>query len=335
MGGAGEHPSTDALSDYAEGKLDAGSRAALEAHLTACSLCRAIAGGMGAAPPPLSPAPGPTPGPAQVPGAPTAPGPSVGSGPAAPASPGPSAARGRLWILLALVAGLAVGAWWVFGRSGSGGTGGASAPPARLEDVLTKAAGDVVIRHPDLFPGFTPLDAETLKAARPDAAGGGIAAIGPREVVLSTRPTFRWHASGRAQVHTLALKGADGKEAWSKRIDGVGTPFPADAPELARGSSWTWSVKARRQTGPVEGTLSFRVAGEEEAKRFEAQAKAVREIAPASVADLLLAHVALRAGLLEEAERLLVNRAGGKPKPGIEAETLAYVRARLGLDAGK
>lgn len=310
----GACPTAEVLAGWAEGRLPEATRPSVERHLAACALCRAIAVGLGG---PGAPAP-----PTQTPAPP-------------PAGAARGAGAARLWLALGIAVLLGLGLWWWWSRSGGAGAPTPHAPPADFDADFAAAARLVAQARPDLLGGFTPLDRATLETARAEAQRGGIEVVGPRETVLSVRPRFRWLASGRAQVHTLALRGEDGKEVWSRRIEGVGAEFPADAPALARGTAWQWSVRARRATGPVEGSLGFRVASEDEARHYEESLRVVRERAPAAVAGLLAAHVALRAGLLEEAEALLAAAAPRAPLPALEQATRAYVRARLGLPAAR
>lgn len=315
-------PDSATLAALADGSLPDGPPPSLAQHLLRCALCRAVAVG-------LASAAGRSPEDLCVPAAGT-----TGSDEASVATPA-SAPRRRWWPLLLVAALLlAMGAWlWLRrGRDSQPGAAPAVAAPA-LEQVVA----DLVKRQPALLEGFRLLDHAAL-AARPGEApqgplphGGGIDVIGPRAVVLSTKPRFRWKPSGRAQVHTLELKGADGHVAWTQRIDGVGAAFPADQADLPRGSAWRWSVSAKRSTGPVTGSLEFRVASAAEAERFEAAERAIRAAAPA-VADLLLAHFALRQDLLEEAERAAEAYAEAHPGDAAGAEVRAHVRARLGLE---
>lgn len=306
-------PSSERLAALAEGRLPPSERDPVERHIAGCALCRAIAAGLGHA---------------------AAPAPSV-QAPATPAPTGtaaepPRPSRRRLWLLLLVLAVVVLAIWWLASRSG-GGDSQAGSPPAAPRDVdaeVAAAAQRLAAAHPDLFAGFTLLSGPELSATS-DRKPDGIAVNAPRETVLATRPRFRWKRTGQAKVYALTLRGGDGKDLFTQRVEALASDLPSDRPDLARGGSYTWSVKARRGSGPVDGALAFRVASADEAARFEAQARAVRADVPADLADLLLAHVALRAGLLEEAERLLEPRDRAGVRSPLEQQTLGYVRVRL------
>ena len=126
--------------------------------------------------------------------------------------------------------------------------------------LLAAVAGDLAAKSPDLFAGFAPVPRGERVAAQAMVRDGEIEVHGPTEVVLGGRPRFAWVQSGRVRNYDLVLKGADGKTAWKKRIEGFAAPFPADEAPLAAGSAWTWEVSGKRSTGTVRGVRTFRVA---------------------------------------------------------------------------
>jgi len=323
----GACPSSETLSAFADGTLAVAPRAAVATHLATCFLCRAVAVGM-------AKARGKTPEAAGIPARDGTPGPAPAArsdGPAS-AAPAPTAPRSRSVVprLVVLAVVLAVGAALfvtVRGCAGGGGAGGANDGDA----VLAAVAKDLAATSPDLFAGFAPLGAAERAAAQASVRDGEIEVHGPTEVVLTGRPRFAWAQSGRVRNYDLVLKGADGKPAWKKRIEGFTAPFPADEAPLAPGTAWTWEVAGKRSTGTVRGVRTFRVASDDERRRFEAAVAIARARPATDRPDLVVAHLAARAGFLEEAEAAAAADTRAHPGDRAAAQTLAYVRARLGI----
>jgi hypothetical protein len=345
----GACPSSETLDAFAAGTLDAGARDGVASHLGACFLCRAVAVGMAKAkgkspeeagipardggakaaaaqgPPPGTSSGGPA-GPSASAPAPRAPSPSTPSrGPTAASGRGSGLASSRV-VWIAALAVVAVGLFLALKSCGGGGAASRDG-----EAVLVAVAKDLAARSPDLFAGFVPVPREERLAAQAVVRDGEIEVHGPTEVVLAGRPRFSWAQSGRVRNYDLVLKGADGKTAWKKRIEGFAAPFPADEAPLAAGSAWAWEISGKRSTGTVRGVRTFRVATDDERKRYEASVAVVRARPAADRPDLVVAHVALRAGLLEEAEAAAAADVRAFPGDGAGRTTLACVRARLGI----
>lgn len=350
----GACPSSETLDAFVAGSLDAGARDGVARHLATCFMCRAVAVG-------LAKAKGMSPEAAGIPAreggassrpaptsasAPSGSGPSgnapSGSAPAsrpspsgAPSAAGGGAGNGRgpglaVPKLVGLGVLLVVGVALFFALRSCGGGGGASAGKDG-EAVLAAVAGDLAAKSPDLFAGFAPVPRAERVAAQAMVRDGEIEVHGPTEVVLGGRPRFAWVQSGRVRNYDLVLKGADGKTAWKKRIEGFAAPFPADEAPLAAGSAWTWEVSGKRSTGTVRGVRTFRVATDDERKRYEAAVAVVRARPASDRPNLVVAHLAARAGLLEEAEAAAAADVRAFPGDDAGRTTLAYVRARLGI----
>lgn len=355
----GACPSSETLDAYVAGSLDAGPRDGVARHLATCFMCRAVAVG-------LAKAAGKSPEAAGIPardgGAPSRPAPSSapapsssgttgnapsGSGPSGPvpaSRPSPSGApspagggagNGRgpglavpkvVGIVVLIV--VAIGLYLALKSCGGGG-GPSSGKDG--EAVLAAVAGDLAAKSPDLFAGFAPVPRAERLAAQAMVRDGEIEVHGPTEVVLGGRPRFAWVQSGRVRNYDLVLKGADGKTAWKKRIEGFAAPFPADETPLPAGSAWTWEVSGKRSTGTVRGVRTFRVASDDERTRYEAAVAAVRARPASDRPNLVVAHLALRAGLLAEAEAAAAADVRAFPRDDAGRTTLAYVRARLGI----
>ncbi len=73
------------------------------------------------------------------------------------------------------------------------------------------------------------------------------------------------------------------------------------------------------------------MATDDERKRYEAAVAVVRARPASDRPNLLVAHVALRAGLLEEAEAAAAADVRAFPGDDAGRTTLACVRARLGI----
>ncbi|MFO0931888.1 MAG: hypothetical protein U1E39_04170 [Planctomycetota bacterium] len=350
----GACPSSETLDAFVAGSLDAGARDGVARHLATCFMCRAVAVGLAKAAgksPDAAGIPARDGGASSRPAATSAPAPSgngpsggapSGNAPASRPSPtgapsptggdagnrrGPGLAVPKVVGVVVLVV-VAIGLYLALKSCGGGG--GASAGKDG-EAVLAAVAGDLAAKSPDLFAGFAPVPRGERVAAQAMVRDGEIEVHGPTEVVLGGRPRFAWVQSGRVRNYDLVLKGADGKTAWKKRIEGFAAPFPADEAPLPAGSAWTWEVSGKRSTGTVRGVRTFRVATDDERKRYEAAVAVVRARPASDRPNLVVAHLALRAGLLEEAEAAAAADVRAFPGDDAGRTTLACVRARLGI----
>jgi hypothetical protein len=302
---AGSCPPAESLAARAEGRLLPELEPALERHLVTCASCREAAAFVGLA---------------------------VQEAREVTSRAHASIARRLLLVATLLVA--VASLLFLLLRDRGGATDPAAPPPGPLEpeERLRAVVTAFSRERPDLFEGFTLIDDETLSAVRPPVLRGGMPLVAPREVVLRGRPTFRWRAVPGAEEQRVRLLGADGEVRFERDVDGAGLEFPSEAQALPEGSEWMWTVSARTAEGPRKGSLAFRVATREEADRWR-QALAVVEARVARDEALLIGvHLALRRGLVEEAERLLAGDADSvRGSPALQ-RLAAHVRARLGLD---
>jgi hypothetical protein len=171
---------------------------------------------------------------------------------------------------------------------------------------LLRVARELEARHPELFAGFRPLDDAELRAAcRPRTERGASDAhcIAPRGKILEARPTF----VARSDSSQLQLTRADGTIEWHAPLgppDADGTrraAYPAERAELAPGRVYLWSVVD--PAGLAFCTADFEIAGAQESERFVAARACIEREAPAALRDVLVAHLALRFGLVAEASR--------------------------------
>jgi hypothetical protein len=90
---------------------------------------------------------------------------------------------------------------------------------------------------------------------------------------------------------------------WTERSGETTLAFPSDRPALEPGGKYLWDVAGKGPLGRVEAARAFTVATDEERRRFEDARRAIERLADHRVAPLVVAHYALRRGLLGEAER--------------------------------
>jgi len=69
--------------------------------------------------------------------------------------------------------------------------------------------------------------------------------IGPRRTALLTdRPSFSWRAVTGATRYRVTVSSADQGELWSREVQGLALPFPAEAAPLVAGGEYLWDVEA-------------------------------------------------------------------------------------------
>jgi hypothetical protein len=200
------------------------------------------------------------------------------------------------------------------------------------EETLEQAAARLAAEQPDLLRGFRPLDEAELAALRLPALRGGVVVHRPRGTSIEDRPRIEWEHVPGAASYRVAVYGADGRTLWARTTDRQSMPWPDELPAL-EGVAHTVEVVADAALGRAEGRASFRVARPAERRRWDEVSSYVRLRAPRH-ADALLAHLALRDGLLLEAERAAVAHAVAHPRDAGARALLADVRRALGIDAG-
>jgi hypothetical protein len=295
-GASGPCLGDDDLLAWTERRLPEARAEVVEAHLAACADCRALTDTLGADLAAL--------------------GASAGGG-------------GRLllsWLPLAAAAAILVGvAAYLLVEHGS-------APGAPdVDQRLVATAADLAKSDPALFGGFRPLTAEERRAGALAAERGDGRVLAPAGTSDETRPQFRWAFAGFVDAVTVTVLAADGRTLL-KREAAAGTSaldWPSDVPALAAGATYVVKLFARSVDASVGAARTFRVASAEEARRHADAVARIRARAPAHLADLLVAHLALRAERLLEAQRAAeaaVKAGGGN----VAQETLAHVLRRLG-----
>jgi hypothetical protein len=200
----------------------------------------------------------------------------------------------------------------------------------RLPELVAALRG----ARPDLFGDFRPLSREELAAAAaasPMRSGDDVTLVHPAGTILELRPGFRWTpvpGGGNATL-TLLRKGAP---LWSHRAGAGETrcDWPAPEPELESGAPYVWTITIEGPLGPVQGQRSFQVAAAGERRTFLERRGEIEARVPEELRDLVRAHVAIRLGLLGEAEtaaRAAHARLSGDP---VARETLHHVLRLVG-----
>ena len=210
-----------------------------------------------------------------------------------------------------------------------------SVPPPRdtasSEGALVEAAERLVAEHPDRFKGFHPVTSaeRALGAAAPEVTANAFVVRRPRGVSLDGRPTAAWIAVPGARQYTVRLLDTAGATIWHRTTVATELVYPAEAAALvagAAGATVVCEVAADTPTGRPTAKVSFTVASPAE------RAIAVSLLAEAGrygvleTSLLLRAHVALRHGWWDEAERLTRVAATTRPGDAAVQETLAYLR---------
>ncbi len=294
----GPCPDPGLLAGYAEGRLLPREVEAAESHLARCGECRSAVAGLireAAVPAPAAVEP---------------------ARPALRLLP-------RLWLLAIPVAAAVVFAFLMNGTP--------RVSPARDTEVaLADAARDLAAARPDLFGSFRPLSRAELRAPiLGPKRGGSLALLRPAGRVLEVRPGFRWESMPAVERWTVTLLAADGTPLWSEETAGASFAWPAKAEPLRPGARYLWEVKGEGPLGPERSRRSFAVASAEERRAFEEGTRSIDEAAPEALRPLLRAHLALRAGLAEEAEAAAREALARSPED-LARETLARVLDELG-----
>ena len=288
-------PDRNLVAGLAEDRLLPEERRSVEAHMEACAPCRERVAAVRASLAPVAPAS------------------AVGAG------------RPRLLAAAAVLlaaAGLSLSWWRPWGD-------GAPAPEG---DAALLAAAEALGRErPDLLRGFRPLD-RAERTARPGLLrGNGGGPRSPAGRLLDPRPPFRWEVPPGVEAWRFRLF-RQGDGAVLVEADCPGPPFllPAVAPRLEEGVDYLWEAAAEGPLGREEIRTTFSVAAQAECRALAAAAEAIDRSAPPGTAAVLKAHVAIRRGFFQEAERILREEAGGGAGDAAARETLDLLRETLG-----
>ncbi len=150
----------------------------------------------------------------------------------------------------------------------------------------------------------------------------------PAATILDTRPLVAWDLLAGVdcyQVHILDAEGEIVRE-WND----VGTigAWPDESVPLERGTAYVVEVTTEGPLGPVTGQRTFTVASDDAVKRYAEAARVIGETRSTELCDLLVAHWAIRRGLLQEAWRLLDST---RLTGSVADETRRYLERQLGL----
>jgi hypothetical protein len=199
----------------------------------------------------------------------------------------------------------------VRGRASTAGT---------LEARLAAEGERLRATDPETFGALAPLRPEELDTAGPVPRGGGVVTW-PVGVLLERPTELRWRApAGTTRVRvSVHGEGVD----WSADAEGA----RCGAPPLPPGR-YTVRIRALDALAGQDVRGAFVVASEAEAERHRRVLHRIRAEAPSDLADLLVAHHAIRSGLYEEARRAaLAGRARGEARAMADA-LLRHVEVR-------
>ncbi|HLQ37797.1 MAG TPA: hypothetical protein VK348_08350 [Planctomycetota bacterium] len=202
----------------------------------------------------------------------------------------------------------------------------ATDPEARL--VATARA--LVAASPELFLDFTPLSAdERLAAGGGDLRGNRLRVKEPVGIVASTRPAFTWEPVSGAAEYEVSLRDADGHLLFTARATGPSLPFPDDQPELSAGATFHLAVLADG-VGRSKGDRRFRTASAQQRELLVAAGAAIERTVPAELRQLVLAHFCLRQQFYVEARAAAQASVAAHPDDRLGLETLFHALVQLG-----
>ena len=175
-----------------------------------------------------------------------------------------------------------------------------SAPDLTAEGMLAASVDGLRSRSPDLFEGFTALDAAARAAPAPEQRGG-ITLSMPRGVVYAEGLTFSWQPVPGATSYRGVVFDDSGEERWAFRASGTSVAY-AGAP-LRAGASYAWKLTAPGPLGEVQSTQSFQVASAAEQARYAAGLAEIDTRVAPNRRVTLAAHWGIYTGFLCDAYR--------------------------------
>ena len=187
-----------------------------------------------------------------------------------------------------------------------GGSEHGQTPQPKSLDAAYKA---FTARLPDRADEARPLTAGELAALeRPGLTNAGLEIKAPIGRSLTDRPFVGWRAlpgAKRYRVRITALDdGPSSRPIVDETTSAEGIPFPTRAVALAVGKTYALEVTTEG-TAPASGRSRFDVLPIPYRSRWKTIAGDLASNEPDPVGELLLAHAALRRGLIEEADRRL------------------------------
>jgi hypothetical protein len=196
-------------------------------------------------------------------------------------------------------------------------------PHADLPTRIAAAAADLRAHAPVIFGDFTPFDGDVgLPAA--GATRGGVVWLGPRGVVLRAPDELRWRLPRDASRVEVTLVSPSFR--WSAEVEGEHSPAPALPP-----GRYVVTIRALDSLAAQSTTRTFEIVDAAGVVRHQRALSLIRERAPADIADVLVAHYALRARLLDLARETLA--ASQSEDPAVQsalAELQRWVDALTG-----
>ncbi len=129
---------------------------------------------------------------------------------------------------------------------------------------------------------------------------------GCRFLVLDGRPLFRWRAGAGVTALRVSVMDTESRELWSQTapVGGAELRYPADRPALAPGV-YIWKIAGRMEASLEDDSQEFAVPDAQTAAEVRRELDAARPLAGKRGANLALAGVCLRHGLLDQAETAL------------------------------
>ena len=210
---------------------------------------------------------------------------------------------------------IAVGLWW-------GGQGDDAGEDMDVDTRLLAAAERLVERQPALFEDFAPLGDDELQRGD-HVTRGGLTWIAPRGVLLEPPTEWRWSGAPAGDSVGLQITGPDCE--YSKILEGD----RAEAEHCGAGR-YVVSLTAQNGLGGQSTRAVFEIADKERAANRARAEALIRAELDGPMADLLVAHHAIRGGFLVYARSLVDKAAAGD---GAVAEAAAKLRAHLDVVA--
>ncbi len=257
-------PDDNLVAAWAERRLEGERLARVEEHLSRCDACRAAGGELR--------------GEFAIPSLSTA-----------------RASRGvrlRAVAAAALLA-LGAGALYVARRPG---------PSASDEARLVEVAQRLSREHPELYADLKLVDAAERAATSTDVTRAGLAVLEPAGTIFPGSPRMACTEVAGATSYEFTLYDARGKMIWRRPSGAATTLAAADRPELDDGT-YIVDVAATGALGKASASRTFRVASAAARTGWGQAVETVRRAEP-DLADLVLAHLAVRRDYLLEARRL-------------------------------
>ncbi|MEW6743394.1 MAG: zf-HC2 domain-containing protein [Planctomycetota bacterium] len=237
--------------------------------------------------------------------------------------------RRRLFLVAAAVVVVGFTVVWLMQR---GRTGTSEQGPREI--LLAELSERLAREYAGTFGGFRPLGSSERLSSGPGPLRSDLVALPvyPAGKILERTPAFRWETTDPEALRQVTLVPDEtGEPALTSPGRGRSAAFPPEWKPLEPGKGYAWTVTgAGSPNRPVYRW--FELAHPSLAARFERAAAILRgegEV-PAQLQEVLLAHFAVRNGLLGEAEAAARAHLAAFPDDALGRETLQYVLRALG-----